>query len=94
MTEDAPLKAELIESNTSSVTKEFNIVLGTTLAISLVFLFLSAVFGDAFVNLVADEVRNRASACPYGSGTHYRTKQTGTLALPWKLDRTTFAHRE
>ena len=55
MTEDAPLKAELIESNTSSVTKEFNIVLGTTLAISLVFLFLSAVFGDAFVNLVADE---------------------------------------
>ena len=55
MTEDAPLKAELIESNPSSVTKEFNIVLGTTLAISLVFLFLSAVFGDAFVNLVADE---------------------------------------
>ena len=64
MTEDAPLKAELIESNTSSVTKEFNIVFGTTLAISLVFLFLSAVFGDAFVNLVADEAEEQGVRVP------------------------------
>lgn len=64
MDEDAPVKAEFTQTNASSVTKEFNIVLGATLAISMVFLFLSAVFGDAFVNLVADEEIERGTRVP------------------------------
>ena len=44
-------------SATSSVTREFNLVFGATLAVSLVFLFVSAVFGDAFVNIVVDNER-------------------------------------
>ena len=35
--------------------REFNLVLGATLAISLVFLFLSAVFGEALVDLLVDD---------------------------------------
>ena len=55
MSDGEPIVAELIEPTNSSATKEFNVILGATLAISLVFLFLSAVFGDALVNLVADD---------------------------------------
>jgi len=35
--------------------REFNIVLGATMAVSLVFLFLSAVFGEALVDLLVDD---------------------------------------
>lgn len=35
-----------------NATREFNIILGATLAISLVFLFLSAIYGEAIVNLL------------------------------------------
>ena len=51
-------------SATSSVTREFNLVFGATLAVSLVFLFVSAVFGDAFVNLVVDNERENDVRMP------------------------------
>ena len=50
-----PIIAELLEPTNSSATKEFNLILGGTLAISMIFLFLSAVFGDALVNMVAED---------------------------------------
>jgi len=37
------------EETSGNTTRDFNTVLGATLAISLVFLFVSAVFGDAIV---------------------------------------------
>ncbi|MEG3601377.1 MAG: hypothetical protein VX356_03970, partial [Candidatus Thermoplasmatota archaeon] len=37
-----------VKSSTASATKEFNVVLGATMALSLVFLMLSAFFGEAF----------------------------------------------
>lgn len=40
------------EEATGNTTREFNTVLGATLAISLVFLFVSAVFGDAIVEAI------------------------------------------
>ena len=54
MAEQEPIVAELLEPTNSSATKEFNLILGGTLAISMIFLFLSAVFGDALVNMVAE----------------------------------------
>jgi len=36
-------------------TRDFNLVLGATLAISLVFLFISAVFGETLVDLLVDD---------------------------------------
>ena len=55
MPEEEPIIAELLEPTNSSATKEFNLILGGTLAISMIFLFLSAVFGDALVNMVAED---------------------------------------
>ena len=55
MLEEEPIIAELLEPTNSSATKEFNLILGGTLAISMIFLFLSALFGDALVNLVAED---------------------------------------
>ena len=54
MAEQEPIVAELLEPTNSSATKEFNLILGGTLAISMIFLFLSALFGDALVNMVAE----------------------------------------
>ena len=55
MPEEEPIIAELLEPTNSSATKEFNLILGGTLAISMIFLFLSALFGDALVNIVAED---------------------------------------
>ena len=55
MPDGEPIVAELLEPTNSSATKEFNLILGGTLAISMIFLFLSAVFGDALVNMVAED---------------------------------------
>ena len=45
--DDTIIVAAAVEGGAAiNTTKEFNIVLGATLAISLVFLFLSAIFGD------------------------------------------------
>lgn len=55
MADEEPFVAELMEPTNSSATKEFNLILGGTLAISMIFLFLSAVFGEALVNMVADD---------------------------------------
>ncbi|MGB0593663.1 MAG: CocE/NonD family hydrolase [Poseidonia sp.] len=55
MADEEPFVAELMEPINSSATKEFNLILGGTLAVSMIFLFLSAVFGEALVNMVADD---------------------------------------
>ena len=47
------LESDLIERSQRS--REFNLVLGSTIAVSLVFLFVSAVFGEAVMDLVVDE---------------------------------------
>ena len=53
-----------VKSATASATKEFNIVLGATMALSLVFLMLSAFFGEAFVNLVVEEEQQQGVRVP------------------------------
>ena len=54
--DDAIIVAAAVEDGAAiNTTKEFNIVLGATLAISLVFLFLSAIFGDTFMLQYVDE---------------------------------------
>ena len=55
MSKDERIEVEMKDMVSSSSTKEFNIVLGSTLAISLVFLFLSAVFGETLVNIIIDD---------------------------------------
>ena len=55
MSSDDVIIAELTESSNSSATREFNVVIGATLAISLAFLFISAVYGDAFVSMMVDD---------------------------------------
>lgn len=55
MSEDEPVEVEIKDVVSASATKEFNIVLGSTLAISLVFLFVSAVYGQSFVNLIVEQ---------------------------------------
>ena len=37
------------------MTREFNLVLGSTLAVALVFLFVSAVFGSAIMDVIVDD---------------------------------------
>ena len=58
MSKDEPIEVEMKDMVGASSTKEFNIVLGSTLAISLVFLFLSAVFGETLVNLMIEDESN------------------------------------
>lgn len=55
MPKDEPIEVEMEDMVIASSTKEFNIVLGSTLAISLVFLFLSAVFGETLVNIMIED---------------------------------------
>ena len=55
MPKDEPIEVEMKDMVSASSTKEFNIVLGSTLAISLVFLFLSAVFGETLVNIIIED---------------------------------------
>jgi predicted acyl esterase len=55
MSEDDVIEAKLIESPKASVTKEFNLVIAATFAISLVFLFLSRHLVDFFVEISEDD---------------------------------------
>ena len=55
MSKDEPIEVEMKDMVSASSTKEFNIVLGSTLAISLVFLFLSAYFAETLVNIVVED---------------------------------------
>ena len=55
MSSEDVIPATLAESSRTSVSREFNLVLGSTLAVALIFLFVSAVFGDALVNMVVDD---------------------------------------
>ena len=64
MSKDEPIEVELKDMVRASSTKEFNIVVGSTLAISMVFLFLSALFGDAFVNIMIEEETNDGVRVP------------------------------
>ena len=54
MSAGEPYTAEVVESS-SAVTREFNLVLGGTVALSLVFLVLSMSFSQVFVNEVVQE---------------------------------------
>ena len=54
MTAEEPYTAEVVESS-SAVTREFNLVLGGTVALSLVFLVLSMSFSQVFVNEAVQE---------------------------------------
>ena len=54
MSAGEPYTAEVVESS-SSVTREFNLVLGGTVALSLVFLVLSMSFSQVFVNEAVQE---------------------------------------
>ena len=87
-TTPCPIVAAAVEDGAAIfTTKEFNIVLGTTLAISLVFLFLSAIFGDTFVNLVLTKMAIPVSAFLFGNATRFLTKPPATLVSPLKLGR-------
>lgn len=55
MSTDDVHPADLVDSSKSSVSREFNLVFGATLAVSLTFLFVSAVFGDAFVSMLTQD---------------------------------------
>ena len=54
MSAEEPHIAEVVESS-SAVTREFNLVLGATIALSLVFLVLSMSFSQVFVNEAVEE---------------------------------------
>lgn len=54
MSVEEPYIAEVVESS-SAVTREFNLVLGATIALSLVFLVLSMSFSQVFVNEAVQE---------------------------------------
>jgi len=54
MSAEEPYTAEVVESS-SAVTREFNLVLGATIALSLVFLVLSMSFSQVFVNEAVQE---------------------------------------
>jgi predicted acyl esterase len=47
------MDADLVTERRTS--REFNLVLGSTLAVALVFLFISAVFGETVMDMIADE---------------------------------------
>ena len=48
----------------------------------MIFLFLSAVFGDALVNMVAEDEEARGLAYRFGSDTRYPTRPMAILAWP------------
>ena len=52
------------ELQTGNTTREFNVVLGATLAISLVFLFLSAVFGEALMDALLEDEASSDTRVP------------------------------
>ena len=52
---DTVFEAELIEESSISANKEFNVILGSTIAVSLVFLFLSATLGEIIYDSVSGE---------------------------------------
>ena len=51
-------------STAGNTSREFNIVLGATLAVSLTFLFVSAVFGEALVDFLVDEEESSSIRVP------------------------------
>lgn len=69
------LESDLIERSQRS--REFNLVLGSTIAVSLVFLFVSAVFGEAVMDLVVDEE---------GSSNPYRVPVWERSTLPYETE--------
>ena len=60
MSEDDVIEAKLIESPKASVSKEFNLVIAATFAISLVFLLLSRHVFDLFSEIGDDDERDNA----------------------------------
>ena len=69
------LESDLIERSQRS--REFNLVLGSTIAVSLVFLFVSAVFGEAVMDFVVDEE---------GPSNPYRVPVWERSTLPYETE--------
>ena len=68
-------EGDLLERSQRS--REFNLVLGSTIAVSLVFLFVSAVFGEAVMDLAVDEE---------GSSNPYRVPVWERSTLPYETE--------
>ena len=65
MTLDEVLEVELVASPpSSSVTREFNMVFGATVAVAMVFLFISAFAGEAYMNVVVDDDTEQLASRP------------------------------
>ena len=64
MTSDEVLEVELVDTSTSSVTREFNMVFGATVAVAMVFLFISAFAGEAYMNVVVDDDTEQSLRVP------------------------------
>ena len=60
----ARMDDEMEQSGVGNASREFNIVLGSTVAISLVFLFLSAIFGTAIVDMFEENGVNSTTRVP------------------------------
>ena len=81
MEEEPILEADLVDTPSSVATREFNLVLGTTVALSLVFLFLSAVFGDAFIDLISDEDNDVGVRVPVWERANMPYEVTGDFGV-------------
>ena len=50
--------AKIDSTQHTRMSREFNLVLASTIAVALAFLFISAVFGEAVIELATDEESN------------------------------------
>ena len=73
------LDADLVDADAVAerrTSREFNLVLGSTLAVALVFLFISAVFGEAVMDMIAEE----------GSESGMRVPVWDRSTMPYETD--------
>ena len=62
-TQDAP-PAQPVDASTVSATKEFNLVIGATVAIALTFLFVSALYEDTLAGMMAEDESTNSMRVP------------------------------
>lgn len=61
--------------------REFNLVLGSTIAVALVFLFISALFGEAIVDLVAEEDTQNGIRVPVWDRSNLPYETSGEFGI-------------
>ena len=61
--------------------REFNLVLGSTIAVALVFLFISALFGEAIVDLVAEEDSQNGIRVPVWDRSNLPYETSGEFGI-------------